>query len=207
MSEAIQLHLQHPEVPMNHNAAGNQVAADSTAIIEEIFKMHFNSLHTYAGTILKDEAAAEEIVQNVFFKLWERKDQVLIKESAQAYLYRAVHNDCLNHLRHHKVRAKHHAHVAGTAKEYEEAMDPAALRELQQKIDDAMNELPEQCRTIFQLGRVDDLRYRTIADQLGISVKTVDNQMAKALRLLRTKLKDFFPLIGVLFINVENLLS
>ena len=72
--------------------------------------------------------------------------------------------------------------------------------ELEKKIHSALNELPEQCRTIFQMSRFDELKYREIADKLGISVKTVESQMSKALRLLRVKLVDFLIFI-LLFIH------
>jgi RNA polymerase sigma-70 factor (ECF subfamily) len=72
--------------------------------------------------------------------------------------------------------------------------------ELEKKIHSALNELPEQCRTIFQMSRFDELKYREIADKLGISIKTVESQMSKALRLLRVKLVDFLIFI-LLFIH------
>jgi RNA polymerase sigma-70 factor (ECF subfamily) len=78
--------------------------------------------------------------------------------------------------------------------------------ELEAKVQDALNELPEQCRTIFQMSRFEELKYREIADELGISVKTVENQMGKALKILREKLADFLPMI-ILFPHLLNLLS
>ena len=83
--------------------------------------------------------------------------------------------------------------------------DQVALKELQQKIDKSINELPEQCRAIFQMSRFEDLKYRDIAAKLGISVKTVENQMGKALRTLRTKLAEFLPVLILLFVNVLNM--
>ena len=192
---------------MNNDSAGNVSAADSTIIFEEVFKTNFKSLHIYACTILKDEAAAEEMVQNVFFKLWEKRGQIEITHSVTGYLYRAVYNESLNYMRHHKVKATHKAHTINTNKEYEETSDPAAIKELQQKIDAALNELPEQCRTVFQLSRFEDLKYRMIAEQLGISVKSVENQMGKALKLLRLRLVEFLPVLLMLFINLKNLMS
>ena len=207
MSEAIQINLQPVHLPMDNNTASNLGPADSAVLFEEVFRIHFTSLHSYATSIIKEEAAAEEIVQNVFFKLWEQSEKIQINVSVSAYLYKAVYNDCLNYLRHNKVKAGHYAHVTSTTTEHGDAMDPAVLKELQQKIDVALNELPEQCRTIFQLSRLDNLRYRAIADQLGISVKTVENQVAKAVRLLRTKLRGLIPVFVLLFINWNKLMS
>lgn len=171
---------------------------------ERLFKDHFKSLYAYAFTILKDEMAAEEIVQNVFYKIWEKNKQPEIQTSPKAYLYKAVYHDSLNYLKHLKVRAQHKSHVMHHQKEEEGA--PASgklmLKELEEKLRDAMNSLPEQCRTIFQMSRYDGLKYQEIASQLNISVKTVENQMGKALKLLRVKLIDFLPLIIITLLNI-----
>ena len=189
---------------MNYDASGNILTADSSVLFEQAFKTHFKRLHAYACTIVEDEATAEEMVQNVFYKLWEKKEQIPQQQSVVGYLFRAVHNESLNYIKHSKVKAGYQAHTMATNKEASHAADPAAIKELQQKIDAALNELPEQCRTIFFLSRFEDQKYRMIADQLGISVKTVENQMGKALRILRLKLVDFLPGLLMLFINLNN---
>ena len=169
------------------------------AAFEQVFKTHFKSLHAYAYTMLKDDDEAEEVVQQVFFKLWERMENLHIATSLAAYLYRAVHNESLNFLKHRKVRSEHQLHVAYSMKN---AMDNPSKnitnKELAERLNAAMNELPEQCRTIFQMSRFEDLKYREIADRLDISVKTVENQMGKALKILRSKLVDFLTLLIIL---------
>lgn len=162
---------------------------------EQVLKAHFKNLHAYAVTILKDDAAAEEMVQNIFFKLWERPENLSITGSVAAYLYRAVYNESLNHLKHIKVRQKHQSYVLYQMKnETESAAKKISLKELESRLHKALQELPEQCRTIFQLSRFEELKYREIADRLNISSKTVENQMGKALKILRMKLIDFLPL-------------
>jgi len=172
---------------------------------EQVFKTHFKSLHAYAFSIIKDAEEAEEAVQKVFFKIWDRSDKLHITGSVAAYLYRAVHNECLNYLKHLKVRAHHQMHVAYSMKNrnalYQES---APSRELEKEIRDALNDLPEQCRTVFQLSRFESLKYWEIADRLGISVKTVENQMGKALRILRVRLVDFLPVL-ILLVNLKYL--
>jgi RNA polymerase sigma-70 factor (ECF subfamily) len=149
---------------------------------------------------LRDEIAAEEMVQNVFYKLWERTENLSITGSVRAYLYRAVHNESLNYLKHLKVRSEHQLYVSHRMSEGTEAASKKIqLKELEEKFHYALNDLPEQCRTIFQMSRFEELRYREIADRLDISVKTVENQIGKALKILRTKLVDFLPLIILLF--------
>lgn len=173
-----------------------QLAKRDSSAFEEVFKTYFKNLHAYACTIVKDEADAEEAVQQVFFKLWERAEHLSFSGSVAAYLYRAVHNQCLNQLKHQKVKANHQLHVAYSMKN-ESVNGPVKMisKELEQKIREALNELPEQCRTVFQLSRFEEMKYREIADQLNISIKTVENQMGKALKQLRLKLVDFLTLL------------
>ncbi len=164
-------------------------------IFEQVFKTYFKNLHAYAFTILKDEMVAEELVQNIFYKIWERPEKLSISGSIAAYLYRAVHNESLNHLKHLKVRSKYQLHAVHQMRnESDSALKKILLKELESKLYRALQELPEQCRTIFQLSRFEELKYREIADRLKISPKTVENQMGKALKLLRIKLIDFLPL-------------
>ncbi|MBI1343577.1 MAG: RNA polymerase sigma-70 factor [Terrimonas sp.] len=170
------------------------------ATFEQVFKTHFKNLHAYAYTILKDETMAEEIVQQVFFRLWERSEKLNFNGSVTAYLYRAVHNESLNHIKHRKVRSDHQLHVAYLMKQTtEHASKKILTKEMEARYRSALNELPEQCRTVFQLSRFEDLKYREIADRLHISVKTVENQMSKALKLMRTRLADFLTVLIILF--------
>ena len=169
------------------------------AAFEQVFKTHYKNLHAYAFTMLKDEDEAEEMVQQVFFKLWERSEHLSFSGSIAAYLYRAVHNESLNFIKHQKVKAGHQLHVAYSMKnKSEQAHSKMIRKELEYKFREALNELPEQCRTVFQLSRFEDMKYKEIADKLDISVKTVENHMGKALKLLRTKLVDFLPLLLIL---------
>jgi RNA polymerase sigma-70 factor, ECF subfamily len=178
------------------------LAKRDEAAFEQVFKTHFKNLHGYACAMLKDEDEAEEMVQQVFFKLWDRSDRLSLTGSVSPYLYRAVHNECLNYLKHQKVKTNHQLHVAHRMKQETESIGGKLMtKELENRYKAALNELPEQCRTIFQLSRFEDLKYREIADRLGISVKTVENQMGKALKVLRLKLAEFLLFI-IAFINL-----
>jgi len=167
---------------------------DDTAF-EHLFKTHYNALHTYAQVILKDEDVAEEIVQGMFLKFWEKRDSLKI-QSIKAYLYKCVYNDSLNYIKQEKTKSKYQDFTVHTMNtEHEPAAAKVEFTELQQHLRDALNHLPAQCRTIFQMSRFEELKYREIADHLGLSIKTVENQMGKALRILRLKLADFLVLI------------
>jgi RNA polymerase sigma-70 factor (ECF subfamily) len=182
----------------NEQIASLLVKKDEAAF-EQVFKTHYKNLYAYAFSILKDEDEADETVQQVFFKLWERSEQLSISGPIAAYLYRAVHNESLNFLKHQNVKASHRLHVAYSMKnKAEQPQNKLAGKELEEKFREALNELPEQCRTVFQLSRFEDMKYKEIADKLDISVKTVENHMGKALKLLRTKLVDFLILLIIL---------
>lgn len=184
-----------------------EITVNEEKAFELLFKAHYHALHAYAYTMLKDEMMAEEVVQNLFLKLWERKQQLYEQPAVKAYLYKCVYHDCLNHIRHQKVQMRYAAHTVNHHQSLaEEASATAELSELQRQIDRALNDLPQQCRTVFQMSRFEDLKYREIAAQLNISVKTVENQMGKALKILRSKLADFLPLIICLsFLYLNNL--
>jgi RNA polymerase sigma-70 factor (ECF subfamily) len=163
---------------------------------EQLFKAHYKALHAYANMILKDLDLAEEIVQNMFLRFWEKRELLNVETSIKAYLYKCVYNDSLNYLKHEKVKVKYHDFTKHTMSELSEsAAAKVELGELQFNLRVALNELPEQCRTIFQMSRFEELKYREIAERLGISIKTVENQMGKALKILRIKLVDFLILV------------
>lgn len=173
-----------------------------TSIVEDAFKTHFKGLHGYAYTILKDEDTAEEMVQNVFYKLWKNRDGIKINESIAAYLYRSVYNESLNYIKHQTVKHAYQSHAARTMENDNNATERVKLKELEVKLDQAIKELPEQCRTIFQMSRFEELKYMEIAGKLGLSVKTVENQMGKALKVLRMKLADYITILIMLLLNL-----
>lgn len=197
MTEAAYFKPGYQSVRMELNDEGiiSSLAKRDEKIFEQVFKTHFKNLHAYAFNIVKDEMLAEELVQGIFYKLWERSENLSISGSIAAYLYRAVYNESLNHLKHMKVRASFQLHALHQMKnQTDSASKKIMLKELEVKLQKALQELPEQCRTIFQLSRFEELKYSEIAQKMDISPKTVENQMGKALKLLRIKLVDFLPL-------------
>ena len=159
------------------------------ASFQEVFELHFENLCSYACTILRDMDEAEDVVQNVFLKMWEKRDSLLITHSVRSYLFRAVHHQCLNQLDHRVIRQRHQDH---SLREHGADTQPPEVfpEELEARVRAAIDGLPEQCRKIFVMSRYDELRYAKIAEVLGISVNTVENQISKALRVLRDVLKD-----------------
>ncbi|MBK8144340.1 MAG: RNA polymerase sigma-70 factor [Bacteroidetes bacterium] len=184
-----------------------QLLSGEIATYEEVYKTYFKALYVYAYTLLKDELQAEEIVQNLFLKIWDRRDRMQIESSLKAYLYKSVYHDSLNYLKHVKVKATYEQHATHVMKNQrsESSSHRTMYNNLEEKLRAALNELPEQCRTVFQLSRYEELKYREIADRLQISEKTVENHMGKALKLLRVKLAEFIISVVVLFSYLKNI--
>lgn len=172
-------------------------------VFETIFRTYYERLCNYANTILNDMDEAEEMVQGAFLTVWEKHDTLEIHTSVKSYLYRAVHNSCLNRVKHYKVRKTYGDSVKNqTELLHDDASQDLIGSELDAIVANAIDSLPDQCRLVFKLSRFENLTYAEIAEQLGISVKTVENHMVKALKVLREKLKDYLPvLIWLLFMR------
>lgn len=176
--------------------SGNQVA------FEMIFKTYYRPLCNYAYSFLSDKDEAEEVVQSTFIKVWEKKNSLEVQTSFKSYLYGMVRNSCLNVIKHEKVKQEHAKyHLAVTESTREIIEEDISAKDLEIRIYEAMRALPEQCRLVFQLSRFEELKYQEIADQLHISIKTVENQIGKALKIMRVQLKDYLPLYILLFNN------
>ncbi len=177
---------------------------DETAF-EMIFRTHYQALCNYAFSFLRDRDEAEEIVQTTFFNFWEKRQNISIQTSLKSYLYRAVRNSCLNTLKHGKIKLKHEQETMAISSEGHETVAESIIgEELDQKIATAMLALPEQCRLIFKLSRFEELKYAEIADQLNISIKTVENQIGKALRIMREQLREYLPILAILMSGFIN---
>lgn len=172
--------------------------AMETTDFELVFKEYYEGLCHYANMVLKDMDHAEEVVQSTFVRIWEKKALVNIEGSVKSYLYRAVHNSSLNEIKHKKVREKYFE-MQKQDEPISEMHSEGQLKELEKRIEEALQRLPEQCGLIFRMSRYRHLKYREIADILGISVKTVENQMGKALKLMRMNLADYLGVILLLF--------
>lgn len=168
-------------------------------IFEVIFRKYYQSLCNYANSMLKEIDEAEEVVQNLFSGIWEKRTELEISVSLKSYLYRAVHNHCLNRIKHLKIREEYQQYANSYYESSYESVSQSVIKnELERKIEEAIDKLPEQCRLIFRLSRFEELKYHEIAEQLAISPKTVENQIGKALKILRVELAEYLPLVILL---------
>lgn len=160
---------------------------------DTIFRDHYPSAVAVAERISGERAVAEEVAQDVMLELWRRRDTVSVDESLRAYIVRAARNRALNHLRHERMKVRTAPHAAGPTVTHPDAPARLAEAEIEAAVREAVDSLPERCREVFQLSRAQGLKYAEIAGVLGISVKTVEAQMGKALRTLRERLAPWLP--------------
>ena len=145
------------------------------------------------AAILRVTACSEASTESVFCRIWEKRDRLQVHTSLKAYLYGSVYHECVDWLRQEKNSRAHRSQILRSNNQAagETAAGKTELGQLEKRLQQALDELPDQCRAIFQLSRFGELKYREIAEQLGLSIKTVEAQMSKALKLLRQKLADF----------------
>lgn len=188
-----------------HQDLWPRIQQGDESAFETVFRAHYENLCRFAHRYTQDPDQSEDLVQDVFFKLWKTASSIELRTAIKPYLYQSVRNACLNHIKHLGVRAAYaDAHPAVEGRED----NAAEVNELERRIAVAIDGLPEKCREVFELSRFGGLKYQQIADELGISVKTVENQMGKALRVLRDELSDYMPLLlvgasGIIYLVVQ----
>ena len=166
---------------------------------KQIFECFYPRLWHFVKEYIKDEDDAKDILQNVFMTLWEKRNSLKADTNLNAYLYALAKSQCLNHLKHLKVVNEY---AKATQVEMQEAFvncyainsfDPEQtdIESMERTVEKAIQELPEQCRKVFELHRYDGLKYKDIAKKLDLSVKTVEAHISNALRLLRIALKKY----------------
>jgi len=167
----------------------------------QIFETYYPRLLRFAGEYTGDRHEAENILQNVFLKLWEKRASLPTDINLSAYLLTMVKNHCMDFLKHQQVVHRYHVSLKAELQLEMEfnyhaisKFDPEQIdiETLEQLIEKAIGELPEQCRKVFEMSRYEGLKYWEIAEKSGISVKTVETHMSNALKILRITLKDCF---------------
>jgi RNA polymerase sigma-70 factor, ECF subfamily len=173
------------------------------AEFEKFFREKYRGFCLLACKYLKDIETAEEVVQDVLVKLWDKRDQIEIKGSVLAYINISVKNSCLNYIKHKNIVLTYEKtetqRLSWDPTENEEEMRDL---ELETAVLNAIAELPPQRQKIFSMSRVDGLKYHEIADKMGLSIKTVEAQMGKALKQLRVSLKDFMGILAIIILLI-----
>lgn len=160
---------------------------------DALFREFYAPLVGFAESLLHVRQAAEEVVQDVFLEVWRRRESLQLEETWRAYLYRATRNRGLNELRHERVKLKSEPMLRAPEAVEPSGQDELEAAELEAAFRRALAALPEPVREVFELSRRDGLRYGEMAAALGISVKTVEARMGRALKELREHLADWLP--------------
>jgi RNA polymerase sigma-70 factor (ECF subfamily) len=163
------------------------------AAFDSIFRAWYPGLVRAAESLVRSRAVAEEIVQDVMLELWKRRESLVEESSPQAYLYQATRNRSLNHIRHERIEKAGEPYAAREEATTSTAHSLVVEEEIDVALKRAVSGLPQRCREVFELSRVHGLKYAEIATVLGISIKTVEAQMGKALRILREELAEWLP--------------
>lgn len=164
-----------------------------------LFEKHYNQLCNYAFVILKNHDEAEDVVQGVFVDFWNRPEKDSIQASYENYLVRAVKFKCIDIQRRDLVKRKYEAEAVHLQKNQNEEYIEED-NQLGEKLKEVVDQLPEKTKEVFILCKQDGMSYKDIAAKLGISVKTVENQMGRAFRHLREGLKAYKEMVQALII-------
>lgn len=161
--------------------------------LEMIFNRYYGNLCKYLALLFKNRIIVEHIAQDIFVYIWENRDNLTIKVSLESYLYSAGKYKALNQIRNAKRQESIRKDMGNSQFDEPLTIDLSLeTKELQMIIEDAISTLPERCQQIFRLSREEELSYPKIAEIMGISVNTVEGQMAIALKKLRVLLRPFY---------------
>lgn len=173
---------------------------------ELLFRLYYIHLSQYANKFLNDPEQAKEISQEVFCKIWEGRDEIDPEYSLKSYIFRIARNLCINILNKRKLESKYSElikHVYIDFTDTNSTHESLCAKELEESITAAVSKMPSECRKIFELSRVEGLKYKEIAEMLNISIKTIECQMSKAFRILREELNEY--LLPVFLLALSNI--
>lgn len=177
-----------------------QIRQGSELAFEKMFKKYYEPLTRFSWRYVKSKAIAEELVQEVFSRIWADHDSWNPNGALRSYLYKAVKHRSLDHLKHKKVERKYNSQWDENSRAYINYEDPKREKQVKEEIGRAIDELPERSKMTFKLHRYDGLTYKEIAEVMDVSVNTVDSQMTRTLKKLREKLSHLLSIILLLII-------
>lgn len=165
--------------------------SNNSLALKEIFESLYPLVYQTILRVVEDTSLAEDLAQEVFIRFWNKRHEIDIKYTLPAYLKKMALNQALRHLRSNKTRFSDEVPLNEPMPVTENPDHVVLDRELGELMDAAIDSLPERCKLVFRLSRYEGLSYQEIADAMEISIKTVENQMGKALKILREKMKPY----------------
>ena len=162
---------------------------NSMAVLESMFTTFYPVLAAYCNKYVKDSEAVRDLIQDIFLKVWENRHTVDFSTPLHSYLLTLAHNHCMNYLHRMKIEKKYMQNAALQLLEmetqYDDLFDQLVADALEERITQAVEQLPEQCRDIFRKSRFEGMSHKDIARDLNISVRTVETQIYRALKALK----------------------
>ena len=163
---------------------------------ETLFRQYFKVLSVFANRYVQDMDQAQDLVQDVFVKFYEQRNNLEVHSSLKALLYQSVRNKCLDHLRSKQTRTEHHEKILIASQGNDiVGNDVMEELELEEKIAQVIEELPDQCKLIFKMSRLEGKRNAEIAEELNLSKRTVETQISNALKKLRKSLFQYLKVL------------
>lgn len=186
----------------NENKILTELKLGSYDAFTVLFKKYYKDFVIFAGNFLQEKHVSEDIVQNVFLQLWANRETLNITSSLKSFLLRSVQNACLDELRHKKIVREHVAFIEVFGKHSDSFTENYVLySEIESHIQNAIDSLPDDYKTAFEMHRNDGLKYREIADKLQLTERAVEGRIARSLKILRKALNEFVPKILLLFFS------
>jgi RNA polymerase sigma-70 factor, ECF subfamily len=178
----------------------NGLQLGNRSTFDFLFRSYYTGLCSYANSYLKSKDISEEIVQEVFVKLWEKHNKIFIHTSIRAYLYQRVFNTCMNHIKGIQSSGFKHVDLEDVSIRNElmsmdladEEFSKMFSEDVEKDLESAIDDLPDQCREIFRMCRMDNLSYKEIASTLKVSKSTVKTQMSRAMNRILKQMEKYF---------------
>jgi len=191
----------------------DQIKTGDQKALEQLFSIYFPRLNDFAKNVVRDDMISQDIVQEVFVKVWENKAEIE-SLNLEAFLFRLVRNRCIDYIKHLKVVNNRMSEIQILSK-YEELYridfignEPYVLieKELETKIEKTIQSLPERCREVFILSRINGLKNKEIAEKLNINIKNVERHLTRALKSFRDNFSEELPaaLIVLVFNSLHH---
>jgi len=185
----------------------DQIKSGDQKALELLFSIYFPRLNDFARNVVKDDVISQDIVQDVFVKVWEKRSEIE-SINLEAYLFRLVRNRCIDYIKHLKVVNNRMQEIQISSK-YEELYridfignEPYVLieQELKQKIEKTIQSLPDRCREVFIMSRMKGLKNKEIAEELNINIKNVERHLSRAMQSFRDNFSDELPIALVILV-------
>ncbi len=191
---------------LTRNEVGQEIIFGDTNSFEKVYCYYYPRLVHFARQYLLDVELSKNIVQDVFAELWDKRETLQKDSNLNAWLFTVTKNKALKSIKRLKSQQNYTSYIKSRQLEVnfislsEFDTSDLVFEELQSKIKIVLEKLPPACRKIFEMSRFNDKKNREIATDLNLSIKTVEAQISKALKLFKTELKDYLPLLYILYI-------